>query len=71
MSWMELFEILVNGFLSLTIVASSLVLEVARVLDPTLKINMETIYLFYLIFKLNHLLNESQVLQDLILNNIY
>ena len=71
MSWMELFEILVNGFLSLTIVASSLVLEVARVLDPTLKINMETIYLFHLIFKLNHLLNESQVLQDLILNNIY
>ena len=71
MSWMELFEILVNGFLSLTIVASSLVLEVARVLDPTLKINMETIYLFNLIFKLNHLLNESQVLQDLILNNIY
>ena len=71
MSWMELFEILVNGFLSLTTVASSLVLEVARVLDPTLKINMETIYLFNLIFKLNHLLNESQVLQDLILNNIY
>ena len=71
MSWMELFEILVNGFLSLTIVASSLVLEVARVLDPTLKMNMETIYLFNLIFKLDHLLNESQVLQDLILNNIY
>ena len=71
MSWMELFEILVNGFLSLTIVASSLVLEVARVLDPTLKMNMETIYLFNLIFKLDHLLNESQVLQDLIRNNIY
>ena len=71
MSWMELFEILVNGFLSLTIVASSLVLEVARVLDLTLKINMETIYFFNLIFKLNHLFNESQVLQDLIRNNIY
>ena len=71
MSWMELFEILVNGFLSLTIVASSLVLEVARVLDLTLKINMERIYFFNLIFKLNHLFNESQVLQDLIRNNIY
>ena len=71
MSWMELFEILVNGFLSLTIVASSLVLEVVRVLDLTLKINMETIYFFNLIFKLNHLFNESQVLQDLIRNNIY
>ena len=71
MSWMELFEILVNGFLSLTIVASSLVLEVARVLDLTLKINMETIYFLNLIFKLNHLFNESQVLQDLIRNNIY
>ena len=47
MSRMELFEALVNGFLSSTIVARSFVLEVARVLDPTLKINVETIYLNY------------------------
>ena len=38
-------------FLSSTIVAGSFVLEVGRVLDPALKINVETIYLFKLIFK--------------------
>ena len=77
---MEPFETFVNGFLSSTNVAWSFVVEVARVLDPTLKINMETVYLIfkfvYLIlstFKsnLNHLLIESQVLQESIRNNIY
>ena len=38
-------------FLSSTIVAGSFVLEVGRVLDPALKINVETINLFKLIFK--------------------
>ena len=84
MSWMEHFETLVNGFFSSTNVVRSFVLEVARVLDPTMKINLETIYLFiYLNFlslstnlstfksKLNHLLIESLVPQELIRNNIY
>ena len=51
MSRMELFEALVDGFLSSTIVARSFALEVARVLDPTLKINMKKNYLVNLIFK--------------------
>ena len=38
-------------FLSSTIVAGSFVLEVGRVLDPALKRNVETIYLFKFIFK--------------------
>ena len=38
-------------FLSSTIVAGSFVLEVGRVLDLALKINIENIYLFKLIFK--------------------
>ena len=38
-------------FLSSNTVARSFVLEVVKVLDPALKINVETIYLFKLIFK--------------------
>ena len=38
-------------FLSSTIVAGSFVLEVRRVLDPALKINVETIHLFKSTFK--------------------
>ena len=37
-------------FLSSTIVAESFVLEIGRVLDPALKRNIETIYLFKFIF---------------------
>ena len=37
-------------FLSSTIVAESFVLEVGRILDPALKRNLETIYLFKFIF---------------------
>ena len=44
MSWMELFETLVNGFLSSTNVARSFVLDFTRVLIMDPKINMETIY---------------------------
>ena len=52
MFWMELFEILVNGFLSSVNVVRNFVLEFfASVLDPILKKNIETIYLFDLIFK--------------------
>ena len=50
MSWMELFETLINNFLSLTNVARSSVLEIARVLDLTLEIKMKTIHLFNFIF---------------------
>ena len=50
MSWMELFETLINNFLSLTNVARSFVLEIARVLDLTLEIKMKTIHLFNFIF---------------------
>ena len=39
-------------FLSTTIVTGSFVLEVGSALDPVLKIDVETIYLFKLIFKL-------------------
>ena len=49
-------------FLSSTIVAGSFVLEVGRVLDPALKINVETIYLFKLIFKF---VQESDLLLNL------
>ena len=38
-------------FLSSTIIAGSFVLEVGRILDPALKINVETIYLSKLIIK--------------------
>ena len=55
-------------FLSSTIVAGSFVLEVGRVLDPALKINVETIYLFKLIFKFVYesylLLNLCQVIYE-------
>ena len=51
MFWMELFQILVNGFLSSINVVRNFVLEFASVLDPILKKNIETIYLFDLIFK--------------------
>ena len=63
MSWMELFQTLVNGFLSSTNVARTFVLGVGRVLDLTLKINMVYVFLQILsTFKpnLNHLLIESQ-----------
>ena len=50
MSWMELFETLINNFLFLTNVARSFVLEIARVLDLTLEIKMKTIHLFNFIF---------------------
>ena len=49
-------------FLSSTIVAGSFVLEVGRVLDPALKRNVETIYLFKFIFKF---VCESYLLLDL------
>ena len=51
MSWIELFETLVNGLSISNNAARSFVLEVARVLDPALKINVETIYLSKLFFK--------------------
>ena len=74
MSWMELFQTLVNGFLSLTNVDRRFVLGVGRVLDLTLKINMVYVFLQILsTFKpnLNHLLIESQVLQQIFRNNTY
>ena len=74
MSWMELFQTLVNGFLSLTNVDRRFVLGVGRVLDLTLKINMVYVFLQILsTFKpnLNHLLIESQVLQLIFRNNTY
>ena len=49
-------------FLSSTIVAGSFVLEVGRVLDPALKRNVETIYLFKFIFKF---VSESYLLLNL------
>ena len=55
-------------FLSSTIVTGSFVLEVGRVLDPALKINVETIYLFKLIFKFVYesylLLNLRQIIYE-------
>ena len=55
-------------FLSLTIVVGSFVLEVGWVLDPALKINLETIYLFKLIFKFVYesylLLNLCQIIYE-------
>ena len=55
-------------FLSSTIVAGSFVLEVGRVLDPALKRNVETIYLFKFIFKLVYepylLLNLRQMIYE-------
>ena len=74
MSWMELFQTLVNGFLSLTNVDRRFVLGVGRVLDLTLKTNMVYVFLQILsTFKpnLNHLLIESQVLQQIFRNNTY
>ena len=67
-------------FLSSTVVAGSFVLEVGRVLDLALKINVETIYLFKLILKFVYesylLLNLRQIiyiqaLQKLFRNNTY
>ena len=67
-------------FLSSTIVAGSFVLEVGRVLNLALKINVETIYLFKLILKFVYesylLLNLRQIiyiqaLQKLFRNNTY
>ena len=74
MSWMELFQTLGNGFLSLTNVDRRFVLGVGRVLDLTLKTNMVYVFLQILsTFKpnLNHLLIESQVLQQIFRNNTY
>ena len=55
-------------FLSSTIFAESFVLEVGRVLDPALKINIEAIYLFKLIFKFVYesylLLNLRQIIYE-------
>ena len=55
-------------FLSSTIVAGSFVLEVGRVLDPALKRNVETIYLFKFIFKFVYqsylLLNLRQMIYE-------
>ena len=55
-------------FLSSTIVAGSFVLEVGRVLDPALKGNVETIYLFKFIFKFVYesylLLNLRQMIYE-------
>ena len=48
---MELVQTLVNGFLSTTNVTRSFALEVAKALDPTLKIYMETICVLNLILK--------------------
>ena len=55
-------------FLSSTIVAGSFVLQVGRVLDPALKRNVETIYLFKFIFKFVYqsylLLNLRQMIYE-------
>ena len=55
-------------FLSLTLAAESFVLELERVLDPAVKINVETIYLFKLIFKFAYesylLLNLRQLIYE-------
>ena len=61
-------------FLSSTIVAGSFVLEVGRVLDPALKRNVETIYLFKFIFKFVYesylLLNLRQMIYEFSLKYI-
>ena len=58
-------------FLSSSIVTGSFILEVGRVLDPALKINVETIYLFKSIFKFIYesylLLNVRQIIYEFIL----
>ena len=55
-------------FLSSSIVAGSLVLEVGTVLDPALKINVEIIYLVKWIFKFVYesylLLNLHQIIYE-------
>ena len=55
-------------FLSTTIVAGSFGLEAGRVLDPVLKRNVETIYLFKFIFKFVYesylLLNLRQMIYE-------
>ena len=55
-------------FLSSTVVAGSFVLEVGRVLDLALKINVETIYLFKLVFMFVYesylLLNLRQIIYE-------
>ena len=55
-------------FLSSTLVAESFVLELERVLDPAVKISVETIYLFKLIFKFAYksylLLNLRQIIYE-------
>ena len=55
-------------FLSSTIVTGSFVLEVRRVLDPALKRNVGTIYLFKFIFKFVYesylLLNLRQMIYE-------
>ena len=54
--------------LSPTIVTENIVLEVGRVPDPALKIKVETIYLFKLIFKFFYesylLLNLRQIIYE-------
>ena len=55
-------------FLSWSIAAESFVLDVGRVLDPALKRNVETIYLFKFIFKFVYesylLLNLRQMIYE-------
>ena len=43
MSWLELFETFVNGLLASTNVTGNFFLEVAKVLDPTLKMSIERV----------------------------
>ena len=65
---MKLSETLLMVFLSSTIVAGSFVVEAGRVLDPALKRNVETIYLFKFIFKFVYesylLLNLRQMIYE-------
>ena len=55
-------------FLSSTIVAGNFVLDFGRVLDPALKLNVETIYLFELIFESYLLVNLRQIIYVFSLN---
>ena len=63
MPWMESFKTLINGLSILDYCRRSFVLEVGRIVDPpALKGNVETIYIFKLIFKF---INESYLLLNL------
>ena len=62
-------------FLSWSIAAESFVLDVGRVLDPALKRNAETVYLFYFIFKFVYesylLLNLLQMIYEFSLKYVW